>query len=76
MEGVRFGEFIAAKKKARGLTLRSLAADGPRPTSDIEKSEGTADINMLEQWPGGLVDQSDKETMFDWPEHQEISLTA
>lgn len=70
MEGVRFGEFIAAKRKARGLTLRGLAADldiTAAYLSDIEKSRrNPPDINMLEKIARRLgLTQSDKETMFD-----------
>ncbi|HHV07318.1 MAG TPA: helix-turn-helix transcriptional regulator [Firmicutes bacterium] len=68
--GIRFGKFIADKRKARGITLRGMAGEldiTPAYLSDIEKSRrNPPDINMLEKIATRLnLTQEEKETMFD-----------
>ena len=68
--GIRFGKFIADKRKARGITLRGMAGEldiTPAYLSDIEKSRrNPPDINMLEKIATRLnLSQREKETMFD-----------
>ncbi|HKM38792.1 MAG TPA: helix-turn-helix transcriptional regulator [bacterium] len=80
MDSLRFGEFIAGKRKAQGLTLRGLAADldiTAAYLSDIEKSRrNPPGIKMLGKMARRLrLGQKDKETMFDLAgkDRQEIS---
>ena len=70
MNNIRFGKFIAEKRKARGITLRGMAADldiTPAYLSDIEKSRrNPPDINMLERIATRLsLTQEEKELIFD-----------
>jgi transcriptional regulator with XRE-family HTH domain len=70
VNNMRFGKFIAEKRKAKGITLRGMAADldiTPAYLSDIEKSRrNPPDINMLEKIAARLsLTQKEKEIMFD-----------
>lgn len=59
MKNIRFGKFIAEKRKARGITLRGMAADldiTPAYLSDIELERIAARLNLT---------QEEKEIMFD-----------
>lgn len=67
---MKFGEFIAEKRKARGITLRGMAAKlgiSPAYLSDIEKSRrNPPDLTMLEKMAKELtIGQDDKYIMFD-----------
>lgn len=67
---MRFGEFIAKKRKSLGITLRGMAADldiTPAYLSDIEKSRrNPPDIKMLEKMAQRLnLTKEEKNTMFD-----------
>lgn len=66
----RFGEFIAERRKSRGITLRGMAERleiSPAYLSDIEKSRrNPPDLHMLEKIANELnLNQDEKDTMFD-----------
>ena len=66
----KFGEFIAEKRKSRGITLRGMAGKleiSPAYLSDIEKSRrNPPDLTMLKKMAVELnLSQEDKYAMFD-----------
>lgn len=70
MANIRFGEFIANKRKAKKITLRKMAElldISPAYLSDIEKSRrNPPDINMLKKISDILnLTEEDRYKMFD-----------